>query len=160
MDITTFISNLNSVNNLKDNQFRLLHNSDIFNSKESWEIEGDMDNFGSPARLAGTNYTMIRNASQQGFYALGMSGEEKLVNIISPNKGRETRFLVLGIEDYQNTELTVYNLNGAVVFSEKPYKNSLDFKQFKEDTYYYIFKYVLNGKPGAIQSYVDVKAMD
>ena len=81
----------------------------------------------------------------------------KLINFIAPGGGRESRFIIPSIERYETTELIVYNAMGRQIFKDKPYKNNLDMKDFKDGTYYYIFKYTRNGRPGVIQSFIDVK---
>jgi len=73
----------------------------------------------------------------------------------SPNgDGYNDRFVILGIENYPDNELMVFNRQGITVFYRADYQNDWDGTpeegriqggELPEGTYYYIFKYGSNG---------------
>ncbi len=169
MNMEAYIANFSSYSSLQDNMFGLLQSEEIDPATASWDLEGDMEYYDSPYRKVGTLTTKIRGAEELGYYALGIAERQKFVNLIAPGRGRETRFIIKGLEidnpensqyDNENCELVVYNIFGQEVWRKKPYQNDMDMKDFKDGTYYYEFKFTIDGKPGAIQSYIDVKRID
>lgn len=169
MNLEAYIANFNSYSSLDDNMFGLLQSEEIDTETANWDLEGEMEYYDSPYRKVGTLTTKVRNAQELGYYALGIAERQKFVNLIAPGRGRETRFIIKGLEvndpensqyDNENCELVVYNIFGQEVWRKKPYENDMDMQDFKDGTYYYEFKFTIDGKPGAIQSYIDVKRID
>lgn len=169
MNIEAYIANFRGYGGLQDNMFGLLQSEEIDPEQANWELEGDLEYYDSPYRKVGTLTTKVRGAEDLGYYALGVAERQKFVNLIAPGRGRETRFIIQGLDtevpsksqyDNENCELVLYNIFGQQVWQKKPYENDLDLKDFKDGTYYYEFKFTIDGKPGAIQSYIDVKRIE
>ena len=75
--------------------------------------------------------------------------ELKIPNGFSPNGDNvNDLFVVLGIENHPNSELTVFNSWGGIVYQSDNYTNGWDGftngNPLPEDTYYYILK--ISGK--------------
>lgn len=169
MHMEAYIANFRGYGGLEDNMFGLLQSDEVDPEEASWELEGDMEFYDSPYRRVGTLTTKVRGAEEFGYYALGIAERQKFVNLIAPGGGRETRFIIQGLDieipsnsqyDNENCELVLYNIFGQQVWQKKPYENDLDLQEFKDGTYYYEFKFTIDGKPGAIQSYIDVKRIE
>ena len=169
MDVEAYIANFKEYQNYEDNMFGLMHSSKIATDAQDWNIEGDLAYFDSPTRRVGTAKTTLKGTRELGYYAMGIAERQKFVNLIAPGGGRETKFIIQGLNtvnpeesqyDNANCELVVYNIFGTEVWRKKPYENDLDLNDYKDGTYYYEFRFTINGRPGAIQSYIDVKRMD
>ncbi|MFB6341806.1 gliding motility-associated C-terminal domain-containing protein [Saccharicrinis sp. FJH62] len=157
MDITGFIFDYIEKPQFETNMFGLVYNSNPQGYEDDWSLEGKFAIPGSLPRLAESDSTQLFGTNKMGYYTIAVADITKLINFISPGGDRETRFIIPSIERYESTELIVYNAMGREIFNAKPYNNDLDMKEFKDGTYYYIFKFTRNGKPGVIQSFIDVK---
>lgn len=166
MNISAYIFDFMEYGRLETNMFGLVYHPNPKGLDDEWEIEGQFDLPGMPSRREGSVITNLVGAKNYGAYTLSIGDITKLINFISPGEGRETIFIIPGAVDdnirgwkkrYDETELVVYNSMGREIYKKKPYQNDLDMKDYRDGTYYYIFRYVRNGKPGTIQSYIDVK---
>ncbi|WP_158538632.1 T9SS type B sorting domain-containing protein [Chitinophaga skermanii] len=62
-------------------------------------------------------------------------------NIITPNgDGKNDRFVIIGIEKYPGSHLTIYNRWGNQVYHSNNYDNTWDGLNLLQSTYYYILK--------------------
>ena len=70
---------------------------------------------------------------------LAKNKELELVNtiVIGSSSHYITRFIVPGMSDFQNIKLKVYNSLGGLIFSSNNYTNELDFRKYRDGTYYY-----------------------
>ena len=157
MNLNAYLFDFMEKSRLETNMFGLVFNKDPKGNFDEWTLEGNYDLPGRPSRLANSDSTLLFNTNKFGYYTLATADITKLINFIAPGGGRESRFIIPSIERYETTELIVYNAMGRQIFKDKPYKNNLDMKDYKDGTYYYIFKYTRNGRPGVIQSFIDVK---
>lgn len=166
MDISAYLFDFIEYSSLETNMFGLMYNPNPGVVSDEWVLEGDFALPGMPTRREGSIVTELFGAKNYGSYALTIGDITKLINFISPGEDRETLFIIPGAVDdetrgwkqrYEETELVVYNAMGREIYKSKPYLNDLDMKDYRDGTYYYIFRYVRNGKPGTIQSYIDVK---
>lgn len=171
MDIAAKFSNFNEYDYYEDNMFGLMHSTEITTNEQDWSIIGDLEYYGSPGRMMSSkpDVSILTNTNELGYYAMGIAKEQKFVNLIAPGGGRETRFIIQGLDtqnpalsqyDNESCEVVVYNIFGTEVWRKKPYANDLDLKDFKDGTYYYTFTFTIKGRPGSHQSYIDVKRMD
>ncbi len=64
-------------------------------------------------------------------------------NVITPNDdGLNDFFVISNAEYYTNTQLTVYNRWGGIVYSANNYRNDWDGGKCPDGTYFYIFSYL------------------
>lgn len=86
--------------------------------------------------------------------------ESKIPKGFSPNGDFvNNEFVIAGIQDFEMSELSVFNRWGNLVYENKKYNNewkgeSIDGKVLPDDTYYYILKL---GKDHEIKNYVVLK---
>ena len=67
--------------------------------------------------------------------------EVELVNIFTPNgDGKNDRLIFRYIELYPDNRLTVYNRNGAVVYSADGYSNEWDGDGAADGTHYFVLQ--------------------
>lgn len=166
MDLSAYIFNFQEKrqNKLETNMFGLVYNQQPRGADDEWTLSGEYERARHSSRLSTSDLTLLQNTNKFGYYTLAVADITQLINFISPGDGRETRFIIPGViaddkweKRYDESELVVFNAMGRKIFEAKPYKNDLDMKEFKDGTYYYIFKYTRNNKPGVIQSFIDVK---
>ena len=86
---------------------------------------------GSCTGLDSVLITVIDNSniSQYPIYDLNIP------HLISPNHGN---WNINGIENYSQNQLTLYNVNGQIVYSAKPYMNDLNSDMLQTGPYFYL----------------------
>lgn len=165
MDIDAYIFDFMEYGEFETNMFGLVYNKDPKGYNDEWSLQGEFIGAGLPSRQAGSEVTKLIGTNKMGYYTVAVADVTKLINFIAPGADRYTIFYIPGLEPepgkdeayFQDTELIVYNAMGREIFQAKPYNNDLDMGEFRDGTYYYIFKFTRNGKPGVIQSFIDVK---
>ena len=65
----------------------------------------------------------------------------QLTNVFTPNgDGKNDTFVIVGLENFDNADLAVYNRWGNEVYRNSNYKNTWDGDGLNDGTYYYILK--------------------
>ncbi|NIG56008.1 gliding motility-associated C-terminal domain-containing protein [Chitinophaga sp. Cy-1792] len=80
-------------------------------------------------------------------------------NVLTPNgDGHNDYWVINGIEDYPENELTIVDRGGRIVYSQKNYHNTWDGKvngqQLAEGTYYYVFR--VNSTKDVAKGYITI----
>jgi gliding motility-associated-like protein/uncharacterized repeat protein (TIGR01451 family) len=82
----------------------------------------------------------------------------KIPNVFTPNgDGRNDTFVILGLEGYDNAELTIFNRWGNEVYRNRNYKNNWDGSNLNEGTYYYLIVLKKDGKESVHKGWVLLK---
>lgn len=85
-------------------------------------------------------------------------GEFKIPNVFTPNgDGRNDTFVILGLDGFDNAELTVFNRWGNEVYRNRNYKNNWDGNNLNEGTYYYLIVLKKAGKESVHKGWVLLK---
>jgi gliding motility-associated-like protein len=67
-------------------------------------------------------------------------------NIFTPNgDGINDFFVIINIEQVENTQLDIFTKEGRVVYSKQSYDNTWDGRGLPDGTYYYIFRFFYEG---------------
>lgn len=158
ISMDAYFFNFNEYLSVEDNMFAIVHNDEPQVRPKDWRLAGEMPLGGMPSRRYNSLHASASNIKELGDFGIAQADLYKLINLISPGGGRETRVVIPNLDTYDQTELIVYDSFGSKVFSSKPYSNNMDMEGYRDGTYYYIFNYVKNGQRGTIQSYIDVKS--
>lgn len=158
MTMDAFFYQFNDYYSTEKNMFALVRNSNPERDIYKWRLAGDLPLGGMPARRENSLFSRGINIDTVGYFGVAQAELLKLINIISPGGGRETRIIIPNLNKYDETELIIFNSFGTQVYSKKPYDDSLDMDGYRDGTYYYIFNYIKDGQKGTIQSYIDVKS--
>jgi gliding motility-associated-like protein len=83
----------------------------------------------------------------------------KVVNVFTPNgDGINDTFFIKGLNNYDDNEVSIYNIYGNLVFNQKAYKNdwkgTYNGSDLPDGTYYYVVKFSTSEKP--IKGSVDI----
>ncbi|GEM_PF-5285595 len=96
--------------------------------------------------FTGTDVFTYRIKDQNGNYTNVATVTVKVTgfripNVFTPNgDGKNDTFVIVGVKDYNNAELIVFNRWGNEVFRDVNYQNTWDGGNLNEGTYYYILK--------------------
>jgi gliding motility-associated-like protein/uncharacterized repeat protein (TIGR01451 family) len=86
---------------------------------------------------AGKDSIPVNNRSVAGKEILNIH----IPNVITPNgDGMNDRFVVEGLDNYNDNEITIFNRWGNHVFEQKRYQQSWDGKGLNAGTYFYLLK--------------------
>jgi gliding motility-associated-like protein/uncharacterized repeat protein (TIGR01451 family) len=65
----------------------------------------------------------------------------KIPNIFTPNgDGMNEAFVIPGLENYHDNEITIFNRAGSSIYQKKSYQNDWDGSNLSDGTYFYILK--------------------
>nr|WP_121271456.1 Ig-like domain-containing protein [Pedobacter schmidteae] len=79
-------------------------------------------------------------------------------NVITPNgDGKNDTFLIVGLENFGNADVTVFNRWGNEVYRNNNYKNTWTGEGLNEGTYYYLIRLNNNGKQEVYKGWVLIK---
>ncbi|MNJ87415.1 hypothetical protein D3C87_49330 [compost metagenome] len=91
----------------------------------------------------------IVNLNVKGFF---------IPNVITPNgDGKNDNFVIVGLENFSNVELTIFNRWGNEVYRNKNYQNTWTGDGLNEGTYYYLLRMSNNGKQEVYKGWVLIK---
>lgn len=158
MTMDAFFYQFSDYYTTEKNMFALVTNSRPAKDIYQWKLAGDMPLGGLAARRETSLFAQGIGVDSVGYFGVAKAELLKLINLISPGGGRETRVIIPNLDKYDETELIIFNSFGSKVYSKKPYDDSLDMDMYRDGTYYYIFNYTKDGQKGTIQSYIDVKS--
>ncbi|SFH76594.1 DUF7507 domain-containing protein [Parapedobacter indicus] len=79
-------------------------------------------------------------------------------NIITPNgDGQNDRFVIVGLADYDNAEVLIFNRWGNEVYRSNSYKQDWDAQGISEGTYYYLITLRKDGKETVHKGWLVIK---
>jgi len=79
-------------------------------------------------------------------------------NVFTPNgDGNNDVFEIVGLDQYDRAEVTIFNRWGNEVYRNKDYKNNWDGSNLNEGTYYYLITLVKEGKQSVHKGWVLLK---
>uniref|UniRef100_UPI001BDABABE DUF7507 domain-containing protein n=1 Tax=Pedobacter sp. B4-66 TaxID=2817280 RepID=UPI001BDABABE len=79
-------------------------------------------------------------------------------NVITPNgDGKNDSFVIVGLENFKNVEVTIFNRWGNEVYRNKNYQNTWTGDGLNEGTYYYLIRMSNNGKQEVYKGWVLIK---
>lgn len=101
---------------------------------------------------------LAHTITDNGYFAIAKSFTPDLYqyNTIVVNGESETRFIIPGIEKYDNTHLSIYSRWGNILHEQNDYDNSFDFKSYNEGTYYYVLQYTNEGTEQTLKDFIEV----
>ncbi|WP_310147114.1 DUF7507 domain-containing protein, partial [Pedobacter africanus] len=79
-------------------------------------------------------------------------------NVITPNgDGKNDTFVIVGLENYGNADVTIFNRWGNEVYRNNNYKNTWTGEGLNKGTYYYLIRLNNNGKQEVYKGWVLIK---
>ncbi|SHE88379.1 DUF7507 domain-containing protein, partial [Pedobacter caeni] len=79
-------------------------------------------------------------------------------NVITPNgDGKNDSFVIVGLENYNNADVTIFNRWGNEVYRNNNYKNTWTGEGLNEGTYYYLIRLNSSGKQEVYKGWVLIK---
>ncbi|MBE9603158.1 Ig-like domain-containing protein, partial [Pedobacter sp. MC2016-24] len=79
-------------------------------------------------------------------------------NVITPNgDGKNDSFVIVGLENYGNADVTIFNRWGNEVYRNNSYKNTWTGEGLNEGTYYYLIRLNNSGKQEVYKGWVLIK---
>jgi|GEM_PF-1493678 len=82
----------------------------------------------------------------------------KIPNIITPNgDGQNDRFVIVGLADYDNADVVIFNRWGNEVYRSRSYKQDWDAQGVSEGTYYYLITLRKDGKETVHKGWLVIK---
>ncbi|WP_158622581.1 Ig-like domain-containing protein [Pedobacter sp. KBW06] len=109
------------------------------------------DSFTYKVKDANGNWTNIAtaNITIKGFF---------IPNVITPNgDGKNDEFVIVGLEEFNNAELTIFNRWGNEVYHNGNYRNTWTGEGLNEGTYYYLIRLKKEGKVEVYKGWVLIK---
>ncbi len=99
-------------------------------------------NITNTATVTGNERDHILSNNSASIIAEPITGEFLFIpNVITPNAdGKNDRFVILGLNRYPNSDMTIYNRWNNLVYHSPNYANDWDAKGLSEGTYYYVLK--------------------
>jgi gliding motility-associated-like protein/uncharacterized repeat protein (TIGR01451 family) len=109
------------------------------------------DSFTYKVKDANGNWTNVATASItiKGFF---------IPNVITPNgDGKNDEFVIVGLEEFNSAELTIFNRWGNEVYHNGNYRNTWTGEGLNEGTYYYLIRLKKEGKLEVYKGWVLIK---
>ncbi|WP_342330360.1 Ig-like domain-containing protein [Pedobacter sp. FW305-3-2-15-E-R2A2] len=109
------------------------------------------DSFTYKVKDANGNWTNIAKAeiTIKGFF---------IPNVITPNgDGKNDEFVIVGLEEFNSAELTIFNRWGNEVYRNGNYRNTWTGEGLNEGTYYYLIRLKKDGKLEVHKGWVLIK---
>src|SRR5690606_30765590 len=79
-------------------------------------------------------------------------------NIITPNgDGQNDRLVIVGLSDYDNAEVTIFNRWGNEIYRSSNYRQDWDAQGVNEGTYYYLITLKKDGRETVHKGWILVK---
>lgn len=104
------------------------------------------------AEIQDQNYRGYKTATMQ---IVRKGADMKIMDLVVSDGTHDCIFRIPELAGIKKS-LVMYNQQGVVIYETKDYYDDFDMRDLPAGTYYYILKYVENGKPQAVKSFVEV----
>jgi hypothetical protein len=89
------------------------------------------------------DWQKVKNRNEEFFAVSQIStfspDELHFPKVITPEAVANTKFEIIGLDEYPNSRLIILNKNGQQLYDLFPYKNDFDGRDLPDGTYYFVF---------------------